>query len=223
VLREELEVTMVQALATLLMLAAVTATTPPVTPPGETVQASVGEVIAALALEDTSAYVVGARRGRRPGGEHARTEIRRIASDVFDLEEMAQRSLATHWAARTPVEQAEFVDLFTSLLERTYFERIRAYTDQTFVYRGESVDGGRASVQSRVVTNAGAETALDYRLLLRNGRWRIYDVVVDGVSVVSTFRSEFDRVIQSSSYGALIEQMRDTAAPLPPVPGRAAS
>jgi phospholipid transport system substrate-binding protein len=201
---------MVQAFAILLMIAAamVAVTVEPAGRPSEIVQASVGEVAATLALEDTTGYVLGAGRGVRADSEQARAEIRRIAGDLVDFDEMARRSLSRHWAGRTRKEQAEFVELFTNLLERTYLSRIQSCAREKIVYLEEHIEGPFATVKSKV-TGRRVETGLDYRLLLKNGRWKVYDVVVDGVGLVSTYRSEFDDVIRSSSYRALVEQMRE--------------
>jgi phospholipid transport system substrate-binding protein len=162
--------------------------------PREVVQASVTRVIAVLQEEADRA--------------HRRAEIRRVAGELFDFDEMARRTLTRHWSARTPEEQAEFVRLFTDLVERSYVGRIEQWAGERILYPGESVDGPFATVRSRIVARRGTEIAVDYRLLLRDGRWRVYDVLVDGVSFVATFRSQFDRIIHQSSWPGLVDQMR---------------
>ena len=180
------------SIATALMLFASLAGSPATTP-RQVVQAAVDRVVAVL--EGTEA---------RP-----RAEIRRIAVELFDFDEMARRTLSRHWTGRTRAERAEFVTLFTDLLERSYVGRIEGYTVEKINYVGESVDGGYAVVRSRIVSPRGrAETALDYRLHRRDGRWMVYDVLIDGVSFVSTYRSQFNRVISASSYGALVDALR---------------
>jgi phospholipid transport system substrate-binding protein len=197
-----------QLLATLLLVAA--ATSEPVPTPREVVQAAVTRVVAVVPEPR------GGGEGRTARVEEARAEVRRIAGDLFDFDEMARRSLSRHWAARTPAERTEFVHLFTDLLERTYLGRIQSYAGEKIVYLGEGIDGSFATVKSKVVTPRRTETALDYRLQLKNGRWRVYDVLIDGVSFVSTYRSEFDRVIQAGSYGELLERLRGKGS-FPPV------
>lgn len=194
------------SLATALMLFA-SVTTASGVAPREVIQTAVARVIAALdgVEPDRSDR---AERGAL-GNERSRAEIRRIAHDLFDFEEMSKRALSRHWVARTPAERAEFVSLFTDLLERSYISKVEAYAGEKIVYVGETVDGGVALVRSRVVTpRRRQDTALDYRLLLRDGRWRVYDVIVDGVSFVATYRSEFNRVIGASSYAALVDAMK---------------
>jgi len=143
-----------------------------------------------------------------PNAERVRGEIRRIATDLFDFDEVARRALSRHWAGRTRAEQTEFTSLFTDLLERSYVGKIETYSGEKIVYTGEVVDGNYATVRSRIITRRRTDTALDYRMHEIDGRWKVYDVLIDGVSFVSTYRSEFNRVIQSSSYEELIERLR---------------
>ena len=137
-----------------------------------------------------------------------RGEVRRLARDLFDFDEISRRALSRHWATRTPDEQAEFVALFSDLLERSYMNRIEAYAGEKITFTGEALDGSFATVRSRVVTQRRSETALDYRMHVREGRWQVYDMLIDGVSFVSTYRSQFDRVIQAESYGSLVDRLR---------------
>jgi phospholipid transport system substrate-binding protein len=184
--------------------------------PREVVQSAVDRVVAVV--EGTSE--TGRDRGDRgepriPSEVRPRNELRRIAADLFDFDEMARRTLSRHWTARTKAEQAEFVTLFTDLLERSYLGRIETYAGEKIVYVGETVDGTYAVVRSRIAPPRGhVETAVDYRLLRRDGRWKAYDVLVDGVSFVSTYRAQFNRVITTSSYGALVEALRKGRIPI---------
>mgnify|MGYP003693744921 FL=1 len=121
---------------------------------------------------------------------------------------MTRRTLSRHWAARSADERAEFVALFTDLLERSYITRVEAYAGETITYSAEAVDAGYATVRSRILTDRRNDITLDYRLHLREGRWRVYDLQIDGVSFVSTYRSQFDRIIQAESYASLLGRMR---------------
>ncbi len=143
--------------------------------------------------------------------EMRRAEIRRIASELFDFDEMARRTLTRHWNARTPDERAEFVRLFTDLLEGSYIGRIEQFSGVRIVYLSERVDGHYATVRSKIVTRRPSEIAVDYRLQRRDGRWRAYDVLLDGVSFVATFRAEFERIIQQSTYAGLVDKLRKRA------------
>ena len=188
-----------------LLMATVAAS--PVTAPREVVQSAVARVIAVL--NETEPDRAERDEPRTPGQERARTEIRRIATELFDFDEMARRTLSRHWAGRTRAEQVEFVRLFTALLEHSYVGKIEAYAGEKIAYVGDVVDGSHALVRSKIVVpRRRTDTALDYRLLLRAGRWKVYDVRIDGVSFVSTYRGEFNRVITSFSYAALVATLR---------------
>ncbi len=186
-----------KALAAWLMVAGAMGAT---ATPRDVVQTAVTRVIVAM-QED-------------PSRQHVRAEIRKAARDLFDFDEMARRTLTRHWASRSPAEQAEFVRLFTDLLERSYMSRIESWSDEKILYTSEVVDGGFATVRSKIITSR-AEVALEYRLLQRDGRWRVYDVLMDGVSFVSTFRNQFDRIIQQSSWAGLMDKLRKRAVLTP--------
>jgi phospholipid transport system substrate-binding protein len=130
-----------------------------------------------------------------------------IASPLFDFEEMARRTLATHWRELTPEEQREFVDLFSRLLYRTYVGRIRDYTDEKVEFLEEEVDGPRAVVNT-VLKGEGLQVRVDYRMLKEPSGWLIYDVVVEDVSLVNNYRTQFNQIILSSGYKALIQRLR---------------
>lgn len=174
--------------------------------PRDVVQSAVTRVI--QTIENTGANHPGAPIVRRKGNDRARIEIRRIATELFDFEEISRRALSRHWAARTAAEQAEFTALFTALLERAYVGRIESYSGEKIVYTEGRVDGEYATVRSRIITRRRTETALDYRLHRVGGRWKVYDVLIDGVSFVSTYRSEFNRVIKSYSWDELMDRLR---------------
>jgi phospholipid transport system substrate-binding protein len=176
----------------------------PVTGPGEVVQSAVSRVVVAVQRSGTGAHASQAQNQVR---QQRRLELRRVAAELFDFDEISRRALSRHWAARTPEEQAEFTRLFTDLLERTYVGRIESYSGESIVYLGEAVDGSFATVRSKVVTRRRIETPFDYRLHLRDGRWRVYDILIDHVSFVATYRSEFARIIQRESYAALVERL----------------
>jgi phospholipid transport system substrate-binding protein len=186
-----------KALAAWLMVAGA-AVASPAMGPRETVESALVRVTGVIQDGELNGKAVADRRG----------EIRRLARDLFDFDEISRRALSRHWATRTPDEQAEFVALFSDLLERSYMNRIEAYAGEKITFTGEALDGSFATVRSRVVTQRRSETALDYRMHVRDGRWQVYDMLIDGVSFVSTYRSQFDRVIQAESYGSLVDRLR---------------
>ena len=137
-----------------------------------------------------------------------RQQLRDTISRIFDFAEMAQRSLATHWKERTPAERKEFVSLFQTLLENSYSGKIESYHNEKIVYQGESVDGDHAEVKSRVIAPKGDEYSLDYRLINKGGKWMVYDVVIEGVSLVSNYRGQFNRIINNQGYPELLKKLR---------------
>ena len=141
-----------------------------------------------------------------------RAAVRRIAEQIFDFEETARRALGRHWQARTPEERREFVGLFTDLLERTYISRIETYSGERVVYAGDTVEGKEATVRTRLVTRDGKEVPIDYRMRRAGDRWLVYDVVIEGVSLVANYRSQFNRIIQTSSYQELLSRLRSQDA-----------
>jgi phospholipid transport system substrate-binding protein len=168
-------------------------------PPTDQVRGSIDRVLQILAdpeLKQTT------KTGDR------RNAIRTVAGEIFDFSEISQRSLARHWAARTPAERQEFVALFGDLLEHSYITKIEAYSGEKILYTGEVADGDQAVVKTRIVTKTGTDIPVDYRMFLKGDRWRAYDVNIEGVSLVSNYRTQFNSVIQRSGYADLVSKLR---------------
>jgi phospholipid transport system substrate-binding protein len=140
--------------------------------------------------------------------DQRRAAVRKISEGIFDYQDTARRSLAQHWNDRTPEEQREFVQLFADLLERAYFSKIDHYQGEKVRYGAETIDGNEAMVKTTIVTNSGTEVPVDYRMHLVNGRWLVYDVVIEGVSLVSNYRAQFNKIIRTESYQALVKKLR---------------
>lgn len=134
--------------------------------------------------------------------------VRQIADEMFDFEETARRAMAQHWRSLTPAQQREFVDVFSDLLERAYMSKIELYSGEKIQYPGERVEGDVATVSTRIITKKGTEVPIDYRLLKRGERWRVYDVSIEGVSLIANYRTQFNSVIRTSSYDELLRKMR---------------
>ena len=137
-----------------------------------------------------------------------RTAVRKIADEIFDFNEIARRALARHWQGLTDKQRAEFVALFSDLLERSYISKIELYGGEKIQYAGERMDGDTASVATRIVTKNGTEVPIDYRLLKKGDRWLVYDVNIEGVSLVSNYRTQFNKIIQTGSFEDLIQRLR---------------
>jgi phospholipid transport system substrate-binding protein len=143
-----------------------------------------------------------------------RTAVRNLAIEVFDVSETARRALGTHWQQRTPAERADFVKLFRELLEQTYVSRIDEYGGERIQYTGERIDGDTAVVKANILTKANTSVPVESRLILKNGRWLIYDLLIENISLVANYRSQFDRIIRTSSYEDLVKRLRDRVAQL---------
>ncbi|MFZ5996096.1 MAG: MlaC/ttg2D family ABC transporter substrate-binding protein [Nitrospirota bacterium] len=143
--------------------------------------------------------------------QERRAAIRKIVDERFDFEDMAKRSLALHWRKRTPEEKKEFVMLYSDLLERAYIKKIENYTDEKVLYTGESVEGDYAVVRTKIVRK-GVETPIDYRLLRKNTQWEVYDVIIEGVSLVNNYRKQFNQIINSRSYEELVRRLKSKKA-----------
>jgi phospholipid transport system substrate-binding protein len=137
--------------------------------------------------------------------------LKEIADSRFDYGEMAKRSLGGQWDKLGARDRQEFVDLFTELLTTTYAERINAYSDEEVTFLSEQLEGDHAEVKT-VMVGKKTETLLDYRLMKKNDDWKAYDVVVDGISLVSNYRGQFTAILRSSSYEHLVEILRDKIA-----------
>lgn len=137
-----------------------------------------------------------------------RAAVKDLAAEVFDTSETAKRALGQHWQQRTPAEREEFVKLFATLLEQTYISRIGEFGGERLTYVSELIDGDRASVRARIITKKGSEVPVESRLLLKENRWLIYDILVENLSLISNYRSQFDRVIRTSSYEELVRRLK---------------
>lgn len=142
-----------------------------------------------------------------------RVEMRRVGEGLFDFNEMGRRALAQHWAHRSTQEQEEFVRVFTDHLERAYLAALGNRRSGTVTFQGESIEGSSARVRSRLVTDRGAQIPIEYLLLESAGRWAVYDVVVEGVSLISSYRSQFNSIIRSSSFARLLDKLASREMP----------
>jgi len=141
--------------------------------------------------------------------EKRRQLVMDVVEGLIDWQEVARRALAQHWRKRNPHEQQEFVALFRDLLKRTYSEKLDIYAGEKIVYESETIEGNRAIVKTKVInTKKGEEFFVEYRLLKRGERWLGYDMVIEGISAVNNYRTQFNEVITGSSYDALIKRMK---------------
>jgi phospholipid transport system substrate-binding protein len=138
-----------------------------------------------------------------------RAAVRKLAAEAFDVQETARRALGQHWQQRSPAEREEFVQLFADLLERTYIAKIDLYGGERLRFTDERLDGDNAVVRARVVTKQGTEVPVEGRMHKRGERWLIYDVTIENISLIANYRSQFDRIIRTSSYAELVKRLRN--------------
>lgn len=145
-----------------------------------------------------------------PAREKQRREGIRIAVDeLCDWEEMSRRSLGKHWAQRSEQEKKEFVHLFGQLLERTYIDKVEGYSGEKVNYTGERIDGDYAEVDVRIVTKKNTEIAVVYKLRNRDRKWWVYDMVVEGVSLVNNYRTQFSDLLAKSSFDGVMKKLKE--------------
>ena len=136
-------------------------------------------------------------------------KVREVALPQFDSREIAKRTLGIHWRDRTEEQRQKFIRLFTDLIEKTYSSTLDRYREDTeFFFDREHIDGSYAEVDSRILAPSLNKTfSLSYRLHLVEGRWLIYDVVIENVSMVRNYRTQFNRIINKSSYENLVQSI----------------
>jgi phospholipid transport system substrate-binding protein len=137
--------------------------------------------------------------------------LKEIINPIFDYEEMARRTMGPHWRRRTPAEQEEFYKLFRAFLEKIYSTKVDFYDGERVVFGREAIDGDYAQVESTVTDSKGMESPVVYRLKRTDGKWKVYDAIVENISIVNNYRSQFDRVISKSSYDELKRMLKEKA------------
>lgn len=150
---------------------------------------------------------------KAPDKKKERVErLKEIINPIFDYDEMARRTLGAHWRRRTPAEQQEFLKLFRAFLETVYSEKVDLYEGERAVFGRETIDQDYAEVESKVTNSKGEESPVIYRLKRTDGKWKVYDAVVENISIVNNYRSQFDRVLNKSSFEELKKLLREKAA-----------
>jgi len=139
--------------------------------------------------------------------ELQRKKIRAEIRDVFDFNEIAKRSLARHWKKFTSKQQAEFTELFSEFLEKLYINKIQGYSNEEVLYLGENMTTKpKATVKTQIVTETG-EIPIDYRMIMKKEGWKVYDISIEGVSLVKNYRAQFRKILMKESPDALIKRL----------------
>lgn len=141
--------------------------------------------------------------------EQRRTRVFALADEIFDFGHTARLALGPHWDPLTPAEREEFVALFKGFVQRAYIMNVELYEGERVLYTDETVDGERATVRSKIVTKGGNEIPVEFRMRFGAGdRWRLYDVAIEGSSLVANYRVQFNKVIRVESYAQLLHRLR---------------
>ena len=137
-----------------------------------------------------------------------RAALRKTIDERFNYRQMVMRSLAKNWDARSDQERQEFIALFKSLLENSYANKLEAYRDEKINYLDEIIKGDYALIKTEVVRLNGT-IGVDYKLIQENGNWKVYDFVIEGVSMIRNYRSQFTKIIRRDSYEVLVQKLTD--------------
>ena len=164
----------------------------------DAVRATIDEVLRVLSDKDL----------KQPSrADERRKLLERIVGGRFDYQEMSRRSLGAPWNQLSDKDKQEFVDLFRTLLTNTYADRVENYSGEGVQYLNERTEKDYAEVRTKILSGK-TEIPMDYRLMNKNSDWRVYDVVVDGVSLVNNYRGQFSKILRTSSYPELVDQLR---------------
>ena len=137
-------------------------------------------------------------------------EIRQVINEIFDYQELSQRTLGREWKKFKPEQQEEFVKLFEDLLENIYADRILAYTSEKIEFGKETeLKKGRVEVESYIITTDNKRVPLFYRLSNESGQWRVYDVVIEGVSMIKNYRGQFREILSKNKPEDLLQTLRE--------------
>ncbi len=143
-----------------------------------------------------------------PTQEEKKEKLLPIIDEIFDYNELSRRTLSRNWKKLTTEQRQEFTDLFSKLLGIVYINRLLEYTNEKVVFGKEKMlSKNKAEVQSKIVTSS-KEIPIHYRLILKNGTWRVYDVLIEGVSLIRTYRSQFKRILTKQGPEDLLKMLR---------------
>jgi phospholipid transport system substrate-binding protein len=168
-------------------------------PPTEAMKATIDEVLRILREKEL----------KQPAkADERRQQLEKVVGSRFDYQEMSRRALGAPWNQLSDQEKQEFVSLFQTLLTNSYADKVETYSGEGVQYLNERMENnGYAEVRTKVLSGK-TEIPLDYRLIHKADDWRVYDVVVDGVSLVNNYRGQFTKILRASSYSDLVDQLR---------------
>ena len=136
-----------------------------------------------------------------------RSAMEAIIDERFDFRAMSQRTLATNWKKASDAEKQEFTDLFKQLIQSSYVGKLEAYTNETVEYVTEKTKGRKALVETMIKT-ASADIPLNYKMYSKDGNWLVYDVIIEGVSLISNYRSSYQTIVKQEGFDGLMAKMK---------------
>ena len=145
-----------------------------------------------------------------------RKKIMTVAAEYFDFQEMSKRVLGKTWRTLTKEEQQHFTTVFTSLLEHTYLSKIESYSEQRVEFKSQRIKENRAQVVTTIVATNGGDILVAYTMLLKDNQWKVYDIAVEGVSLVRNYMSQFKEILRKEKYATLLHQIEDKVISLNP-------
>ena len=167
-------------------------------PPTDAMKTTIDEVL----------HIIHEKELKQPAkSEERRKQLEKTVGACFDYQEMSRRALGAPWNTLTDQQKQEFVSLFQTLLTNSYADKIETYSGEGVQYLNERTEKDYAEVRTKVLSGK-TEIPLDYRLINKSDDWRVYDVVVDGVSLVNNYRGQFTKILRASSYSDLVDQLR---------------
>lgn len=172
-------------------------------------------------VQTTVDQVITVLRDKALVGADRRATLSKLIRARFDFSIMSQRTLGQNWKQASATEQQKFVALFSDLLEASYIGRIEAYSNETVAYLGERVEGDRAAVDTRI-QNGSAELPISYRMVLQNGGWFVYDVVIEDVSLIRNYRNSYGEIVRKEGFAGLFKRMEEKIRELQAAPASTA-
>ena len=139
--------------------------------------------------------------------EGKRAQISTVINKRFDFRAMSQRTLATNWKKTSDEEKQQFVALFSQLIENSYVGKVEAYTDEKVDFTGEKVKGRKAVVETLILTSS-ADIPINYKVYQKGGQWLVYDVIIEGVSLISNYRSSYQEIMKKEGFDGLLAKMQ---------------
>ncbi len=167
---------------------------------------------ATTTLQTSVHSVINLLKKQKETGQSQHDQIEQVIADIFDKTELSRRALGAAWRTFTPDQQKQFITAFVKLLDKTYVEKLGGFSGETVSFNKEvSLGPDKAEVSTQIVRKSGAPIPIVYRMILKNDAWRIYDVVIEGVSLIQNYRKQFNSLLRDMTPDKLIEKINSMA------------